>query len=142
MINLLFSHEQLLSERFLQTDLGQLYQSIPFDQLAHTIPAPKQSVSGKGCRPWFDVKGGIALQFLKHYLCLSDEMLIQRINTDWGMQYFCGIQLRPTDVIKDGNLPSHWRSYIGEHLDIEAMQMIFARYWKKDMACCAGVTFR
>jgi len=133
MINLLFSHEQLLSKRFLQTDLGQLYQSIPFDQLAHTIPAPKQSVSGKGCRPWFDVKGGIALQFLKHYLCLSDEMLIQRINTDWGMQYFCGIQLRPTDVIKDGNLPSHWRSYIGEHLDIEAMQMIFARYWKKDM---------
>ena len=133
MTNLLFSHEQLLSERFLQTDLGQLYQSIPFDQLAQTLPAPRQSVSGKGCRPWFDVKGGIALQFLKHFLGLSDEMLIQRINTDWSLQYFCGIQLRPTEVIKDNNLPSHWRSYIGEHLDIAAMQRIFARDWKKDM---------
>jgi len=133
MTNLLFFHQQLLSERFLRTDLGQLYQSIPFDQLATTIPMPKQSASGKGCRPWFDVKGGIALQFLKHYLCLSDAMLIQRINTDWSMQYFCGIQLRPGEVIKDGNLPSYWRSYIGEHLDITAMQTIFARYWKKDM---------
>ena len=133
MTNLLFSHEQLLQERFLQTDLGQLYLSIPFDQLADTIPAPKQSISGKGCRPWFDVKGGIALQFLKHYLGLSDEMLIQRINTDWSMQNFCGIQLKATEVIKDGNLPSYWRSYIGRHLDIDAMQMIFARYWNKDM---------
>ena len=41
MTNLLFSHEQLLAERFLQTDLGQLYQSIPFDQLAHTLPILK-----------------------------------------------------------------------------------------------------
>lgn len=92
MTNLPISHEQLLHERFLQTDLGQLYLSIPFEELAATIAAPNQSISGKGCRPWFDVKGGIELQFLKHYLGLSDEMLIQCINTDWSMQYFaaCG----------------------------------------------------
>jgi len=66
-----------------------------------TLPAPKGSLSGKGCKPWMDVKGGIALQFLKHYLCLSDELLIQRINTDWSMQYFCGIQLKPNEVIRD-----------------------------------------
>ena len=130
MLNLLFSHEQLLHERFLQTDLGQLYLSIPFEQLAATIPTPKHAKSGKGCRPWFDVKGGIGLQFLKHYLCLSDDLLIQRINTDWSMQCFCGILLKPTEVIKDTNLPSYWRGYIGEHLDISSMQQIFACYWK------------
>jgi hypothetical protein len=130
MTNLLFPHQQLLQERFLQTDLGQLYLSIPFDQLAATIAMPKQRQSGRGCKPWFDVKGGIGLQFLKHYLCLSDELLIQRLNTDWSMQYFCGIQLKPAEIIKDTNLPSYWRSYIGKHLDIGEMQKILARHWQ------------
>jgi hypothetical protein len=133
MTNLLFPHQNLLHERFLQTDLGQLYLSIPFDALATTLPSPKHNISGKGCKPWFDVKGGIALQFLKHYLCLSDELIIQRINTDWSMQYFCGIQLKPNEVIKDTNLPSYWRGYIGKHLDIAAMQKQFARFWKGEL---------
>jgi len=133
MTNLLFAHQQLLSERFLQTDLGQLYLSIPFDQLAAVIPASRQEQSGRGCKPWLDVKGGIALQFLKHYLCLSDELLIQRLNTDWSMQYFCGIQLKPGEVIKDTDLPSTWRSYIGRHLDIVGMQKIFVQHWKPNM---------
>jgi IS5 family transposase len=130
MTNLLFPHQHLLHERFLQTDLGQLYLSLPLEGLSATIPAPRHSKSGKGCKPWFDVKGGIALQFLKHYLCVSDEMLIQRINTDWSMQYFCGIRLKPTELIKDTNLPSYWRGYIGKYLDIAAMQKIFAACWK------------
>lgn len=129
MANLLFSCERLLSQRFLQTDLGQLYLSIPFEELASTIPPPARSISGKGCRPWFDVKGGIALQFLKHYHGLSDELLIERLNTDWSMQYFCGIQLKAGEAIKDKNLPSYWRSYIGKHLDMNAMQKILAGYW-------------
>jgi len=133
MTNLLFAHQQLLSERFLQTDLGQLYLSIPFDQLAAVIPASRQEQSGRGCKPWLDVKGGIALQFLKHYLCLSDELLIQRLNTDWSMQYFCGIQLKPGEVIKDTDLPSTWRSYIGRYLDIVGMQKIFVQHWKPNM---------
>ena len=130
MTNLLFPHQNLLHDRFLQTDLGQLYLSIPFEQLSATLPQPQHGISGKGCKPWFDLKGGIALQFLKHYLCLSDALLIERINTDWSMQYFCGIQLKPTEVIKDTNLPSFWRSYIGTHLDINAMQKSFANFWK------------
>lgn len=134
MTNLLFDHQSLLHDRFLQTDLGQLYLSIPFDSLATTLPPPRHSISGKGCKPWFDVKGGLALQFLKHYLCLSDELLIERINTDWSLQYFCGIQLKPHEVIRDTNLPSYWRSYIGEHLDIKAMQKELALYWKCELS--------
>ncbi len=133
MTNLLFPHQNLLHQRFLQTDLGQLYLSIPFDALAATLPSPKHNISGKGCKPWFDVRGGIALQFLKHYLCISDELLIERINTDWSMQYFCGIQLKPNEVIKDTNLPGYWRGYIGKHLDIAAMQKEFARFWKGEL---------
>jgi transposase, IS5 family len=130
MTNLLFFHQNLIDQRFLQTDLGQLYLSIPFDKLSSTIPPPKNSISGKGCKPWFDVKGGIALQFLKHYLGLSDALLIERINTDWSMQMFCGIQLKPAEIIKDTNLPSFWRGYIGEALDVDAMQKEFVTAWK------------
>jgi transposase, IS5 family len=130
MTNLLFFHQGLLHENFLQTDLGKIYTAIPFEQLAASIPSPAFSKSGLGRKPWFSVKGGIALQFLKHYLQLSDELLIQRINTDWSMQLFCGILLKPTERIRDTNLPSHWRSYIGTHLDIAAMQKEFACHWK------------
>jgi transposase, IS5 family len=130
MTNLLFAPEQMIYERFVQTDLGQLYQSIPFEELAATIPPPPGAQSGRGCKPWFDVKGGLALQFLKHYLCLSDELLIQRLNTDWCIQYFCGVRLKTSEIIRDTNLPSWWRVYIGRHLDIAALQQEFARYWK------------
>ena len=133
MTNLLFSHQQLLHEKFLQTDLGKIYLAIPFDKLAATIPSPAHSKSGLGRKPWFDVKGGIALQFLKHYLQLSDELLIERINTDWSMQLFCGIMLRPDEKIRDSNLPSWWRSYIGSHLRIDDMQKAFAVHWKPFM---------
>jgi hypothetical protein len=133
MANLLFSHQQLLHEKFLQTDLGELYLAIPFEGLAATIPQAAHSKSGLGRKPWFDVKGGIALLVLKHYLQLSDELLIQRINTDWSMQLFCGILLRPDERIRDTDLPSWWRSYIGKHLNIEAMQTELAKHWKPFM---------
>lgn len=133
MTNLLFSHQQLLHEKFLQTDLGKIYLVIPFDKLATRIPSLAYSKSGLGRKPWFDVKGGIALQFLKHYLQLSDELLMQRINTDWGMQLFCGILLRADERIRDTNLPSWWRTYIGKHLNVEDMQKEFALHWKPFM---------
>jgi IS5 family transposase len=122
-----------LHARFLLTDVGQLHQAIPFDELAKLIPEPKQSVSGKGCEPWFDRQGGIALQFLKHYLRTSDAQLIERINTDWSLQYFCGIQLEREEIIGDKNLPGTWRSYIGESLDIEKWQKTLSGSWKPYM---------
>jgi len=101
--------------------------------LVKLIPAPKRQISGKGRKPWFDVKGGIALQFLKSYLRLSDAQLIERINTDWSLQYFCGIQLAKNEIIEDSNLPSVWRMYIGQHLDIDKWQPALIRYWKPYM---------
>jgi len=130
MANLLFAHQSLLQQRFLDSDLGQLYAAIPFEQLAAKIPAPRHSLSGKGCKPWFDVRGAIGLLILKHYTGLSDEMLIDRINYDWSMQMFCGILLKPDEQIKDTNLPSTWRGYIGRHLGIGELQKQLALYWK------------
>jgi hypothetical protein len=49
------------------------------------------------------------------------------------MQLFCGILLKPGERIKDTNLPSWWRSYIGKYLDIDAIQKVFADHWKPYM---------
>jgi transposase, IS5 family len=133
MANLLFSHQQLLHKNFLQTDLGRLYVAIPFDRLASTIPFPAGNQSGLGRKAWFDVKGGIGLLILKHYLQVSDALIIERINTDWAMQLFCGIALKPGEQIRDTNQPSWWRMYIGKHLNIDAMQMELAKHWRPFM---------
>ena len=114
---------------FYETDLGKLYRSIPFKELASKIPSPPQIKSGRGRKPFLKVEGGIALLILKHYTGLSDEMLIDRLNTDWCMQYFCGVQLN-VRRIKDKNLVSWWRCYIARHLDIKELQKVVINCWK------------
>jgi hypothetical protein len=105
-----------------------LYQSIPFKELSSKIPLPLYEQSGRGRKPFLKVEGGIALMVLKHYLGLSDELLIDRLNTDWCMQYFCGVQLG-VRKIKDKNLVSYWRTYLGNHLDIASLQEVLAKHW-------------
>jgi hypothetical protein len=117
---------------FYETDLGKLFKSIPFKKLASGIPSPASEQSGRGRKPFLKVEGGIALLILKHYLGLSDELLIERLNTDWCMQYFCGVQLG-IRKIKDKNLVSWWRVYLGKHLNIAELQSVLIAGWKPYM---------
>ena len=71
-------------QAFYNTPLGELYQAIPFDELSKQIPKPRRAISGKGCKPWFDVRGGIALQILKSYYRCSDALLMEQINGNWS----------------------------------------------------------
>ena len=56
-VKLLFSDNEILHQEFLKTDLGALYLATPFDELAKHLPIPKHFQSGRGCKPWFDLKG-------------------------------------------------------------------------------------
>jgi hypothetical protein len=71
--------------------------------------------------------------FLKAYLGLSDEKLIRRINTDWALQMFCGIRLGINESIKDEDIPSRVRMFLGRNLDIETFQQVFINHWKANM---------
>lgn len=132
LLSLFQDNEHLLPQHFINTDLGKLYQAIPFDELAKSIPPPKGISTGLGRKNQLTVKGGIAVMFLKHYLRLSDEMLIARLNTDWSIQMFCGILLK-TKRIRNKNLVSQWRTYLGLHMDIDKMQETFAGHWKPNL---------
>jgi len=125
--------DSIQESAFYATDLGKVHQSIPFKELASKIPSPAQANSGRGRKAFLKVEGGIGLLVLKHYTGLSDEMLIDRLNTDWCMQYFCGVQLG-FRKIKDRNLVSWWRCYIGRHLDIKQLQAVLISNWKPYLA--------
>jgi IS5 family transposase len=125
--------EDIQMQAFYNTPLGILYKAIPFEALSKQIPEPKRAVSGKGCRPWFDVKGGIALQLLKSYYRCSDAHLIELLNGNWEMQFFCNIKLKPGERIKDEDIAGRWRSYLGKHLNMDKLQISCAAHWKPYM---------
>lgn len=134
MYSLLFElSENLFHQRFLQTDFGRLYLAIPFKELSALVVPTQNIQSGKGRKNWLSIEGGIALLIAKHYLQVSDSMLIERLNTDWSLQMFCGIRLRPDEKVKDDDLPGRWRSYLGKYLDIDKWQQCLATEWKVDM---------
>jgi len=131
--NLLFEQtDEIIDQAFLQTDLGKFRQALPAKQIAALIAPPPGELSGRGRKPWLTVEGGIALLALKHFLDLSDELLIERLNTDWAMQMFCGINLK-NKRISDLDLASRWRGYIGIHLDINKSQVACVKKWKEFM---------
>ncbi len=113
-----------------QTSLGRLHGSIPWDQLAECLPAENK---GPGAPRWFSAQGMFGLMFLKSYLNLSDEKLIERFNTDWAMQLFCGKLLKDNQQIKDKAIVSRTRTYIGEHADWQQLQGVLINHWKRDM---------
>jgi IS5 family transposase len=124
-------NEHLIEQHFFNTDLGKLYRAIPFEELASKIAAPRKEKSGLGRNPVLTVKGGIGLMILKHYLNLSDQKLLERLKTDWSMRLFCSVPINKT--IRSKNLVWQWRKYLGQHMDIDALQKEAARHWKPFM---------
>jgi hypothetical protein len=127
----LFTNQEDYSHRWLifqQSKLGQIYNAIPFQQLSELLPS--KSTSSVGAPSWFNNAGMFGVMFLKSYLGLSDEKLVERLNTDWELQMFCGRQFSDNQRIKDRNLPSRIRTYIGHWLSLEAFQDTVIENWK------------
>jgi hypothetical protein len=113
---------------FLQTELGQLHQAIPFSELEELFPT-----TNKGRPSLMSIRGGIALQILKSYLGLSDAKLIARINSDWVLQFFCGIRLKEGSWIKDKDYVGRWRRFLAKHIDYDVFQKTLAQHWQPQM---------
>ena len=128
-LNLFFPHydKELYWREFLGSNLGQIYQSIPWDEL---VPFFSTRNDKRGRKCFFSTQGKLGLMFLKSYTKSSDEKLIERLNTDYSLQFFCGIYLMPGQKIKDGKLPSKFRCELAGKLDIHSCQKALADYWK------------
>lgn len=115
---------------FKETPLGEMYHSIPWQELAACLPCENE---GPGAPRWFSNKGMLGLMFLKAYLSISDEKLVERFNTDWSLQLFCGKLLRDDEQIRDKAIVSRIRTYISEHSDWQQIQQVLIKKWKQDM---------
>ena len=142
MESLLFSPYEMNNLRpvfwkiFLGTELGQVYQSIPFEKMASPFK-PFKNKSPQGVKSIFSVEGGLGLMFLKHYFNgISDSMLIEMVNTDWKLQYFCGVSIRPHAGIRDKDMVGRWRRFFAEHCEMgdwKSLQRILVDSWKGDI---------
>ena len=114
-------------DRFLKTDLGQIHQAIPWDSLVKSIGL--KSIR-KGRKSIFNPQGKLGLMFLKNYTGFSDRMLIERLSSDYGYQFFCGIYLPPTSEKIDFKVVSKIRVELARKLNIHSVQMVLAKAWK------------
>ena len=124
-----FNHPKLYL--FKLTSLGQIHQTIPWESLSSCLP--EEDDSKPGPKPWFSNQGMLALMFLKHLLDTSDEKLIERFNTDWSLQLFCGKLLSETEKVRDTGIVSKVRGYIADHADWQQLQEALLTHWKADM---------
>jgi hypothetical protein len=112
------------------TKLGSIYQTINWSSLVELLPEKKTM---SGAPAWLPPQGYFGLMFLKHYTKLSDEKLLERFNTDWAMQLFCGILLPDNEVIKGSSFVSSVRSYLGRHINLEEFQSKMVENWKEEL---------
>ena len=117
---------------FKKTELGKVYDSLPWEQLSECLPEEKGT--GPGASRWFSNKGMFALMFLKSYLNISDEKLIDRFNTDYSLQLFCGKLLKAEEYIGDNAIISRIRGYISENCNWSQVQTVLIEHWKRDMS--------
>jgi transposase, IS5 family len=113
-----------------KTQIGAIYHTIDWEGLVKFLP-PKKLMSG--APSWLPSQGYFGLMFLKHYTKLSDEKLLERFNTDWAMQMFCGVQLADNEMIRDNAFVSNVRTYLGKNIDFEALQKSMITHWKLDI---------
>lgn len=116
---------------FEQSELGRIKAAIPWQALIGLV-RKKMRIKKKGPKPLFDLRGKLALMFLKSYYGCSDADLIERLNSDWKVQLFCGVYLRPSEGLKNSKIVSSIRTELGLLLPgiFGEIQEIFCKFWK------------
>ena len=131
-INFKFSEQDFLRyrEAFFKSNLGSIYQSIPWKELVKTLNI-KDKIKGR--KSQFSPQGKPALMFLKSYTRLSDRKLIEQLNANYEYQYFCDIEILPESKISNYKIVSEIRVEISKKLDFLKAQKVLAQAWKPYM---------
>ena len=111
---------------FLESELGQIYQAIPWDGLIKSLKL-KENRSGR--KSMFGPQGKLALMFLKSYSGMSDRRVYEQLNGNIQWQMFCGIFLGPEKLV-DFKVISRIRTELAKKLNIREVQDVLAKSWK------------
>lgn len=91
-----------------------------------------QNKHAQGAKPWLSSSGKFRLLLLKHYSGLSDEKLVDQLNTDWSYQLFCGLELADGEFIRDKSLVTRIRKQVSA-VDYQKVQQVFQQHWKQKL---------
>lgn len=122
--------------RFLESDLGKIYQAVPWDNLVSAFGLKE---SKKGPKTFFCCQGKLALMFLKHYGGCSDRRLMEQLNGNIDWQFFCGIYLG-SDRLANFKIISEIRTELAGKLDMDKVQQAFFAHWSPNMADKHSIT--
>jgi hypothetical protein len=120
---------ELYWQSFLSSELGKLYQSIPWRALIKSMHLRE---SRKGPNRMFGPQSMLALMFLKSYVGCSDRKLVEYLNGNIDFQLFCGIFLGP-ERISNYKIVSEIRCELSKELNIKELQKVLAEHWKPYM---------
>jgi hypothetical protein len=112
--------------RFLESELGKIYQAIPWEKLTKSLNL-KENRKGRSSN--FSPQGKLALMFLKSYSGQSDRKLYEHLNGNIQYQLFCGILLGP-EKLADFKIISKIRTELAKKLNMREVQDVLAKSWK------------
>ena len=118
-------------ESFKKSRLGKVYEKIPWDDLVKVFGLRENN---KGRTSTFTPQGKVALQFLKSYTGLSDKKLLERINSDYQFQFFCGVDINVANPLENFKLLSEIRTELGFKLNTQTAQKVLADAWAPYMS--------
>lgn len=122
------SHGDLFDEfrhRFLGSDLGKIFQAIPWDDLVKSFGLKEHR---KGPQCYFSLQGKLALMFLKSYAGCSDQKLLEQLNSNIDYQFFCDLHLGK-ERLTNAKIISDIRCELGDKLAVDKLQKIFYDHW-------------
>lgn len=122
---------------FLSSDLGKIYQAIPWQALIKTLGLKD---SKKGPQSIFSPRGKIALMFLKHYRACSDRKLIEQLNGNLDYQFFCDLHLGIGYRTKNYKIVSAIRCEIAKELNVSKVQQELIKSWLPHMSNLSSIT--
>ena len=117
--------------RFLASNLGKIHASIPWDELVSSLDLKESRLGRKAI---FSPKGRLGLMFLKQYLGCSDEKLIEQLNSNLDLQFFCDIELG-FERLDNFKIVSQIRSELAQKLAIDKTEKVLYSHWKDYISC-------
>lgn len=137
------SHYSDYLSGFKLSELGQIHQAIPWQELVASIGLKEHN---KGPASIFSPKGKIALMFLKHHAACSDHKLIEQLNGNINYQIFCDLWISPLHPIKNFKIVSEIRCELARQLKIDDLQKCLATKWipymsNLDSMCCDATCY-
>lgn len=121
---------------FKNSEIGKLWAAFPWEaieELGKSLAYSKKGSKPKGRPPRYPFRFKVALMVLKHYLDISDEKLVERLNSDYCLQFFCGCHIDGYQPVSDKALLSRFRAQLSDLRITEPLQKLLAGFWKDYM---------